>query len=267
MVPLTPQAAESVLSWEDGSRRAVALHHALLLQRSGLWGDHPLRPRSVVLLRRGRACWEAYGAGQPEPASAWLARLRAAVALLAPEGWAEAIQARVSCPVQRATLPVRFLPGAAVRRAGAGAGTPGRSVEVRPVSRAEAPAFAASLPAWALRAWESPDECLARGAAFGVPYRGGYAAVAWITEQDRLLDLVGVYTAPRYRRLGLGRAVAAALVSHVLGPRRKDPLWATTEENAGSQALARSLGFTLDLDEPLLRWGDGSLEDDPDPPA
>jgi RimJ/RimL family protein N-acetyltransferase len=268
MVPLAPEAAEPVLSWEDGSRRAVALHHALHFRRPGLWGDHPRRPRSVVLLRRGQTCWEAFGAGQPEPAASWLSDLRAPVALLAPDGWEPEVQARVREPIDRTSLTVRFLQEAALRpRSSSPSRSPGRMVQVRPLSRADAGPFAESAPAWAWRAWDSPEQCLDQGAAFGVPYLDSFAALAWITEQDRHLDLVGVYTVPRYRGLGLGRAVAAALVAHILGPRRKDPLWATTEDNEASKALAGSLGFTLDLDEPILRWGDGPLADDPGPQA
>jgi hypothetical protein len=258
MVPVLAQTAERLLAWEDGSRRAVALHHALMFRRPGLWADNPRRPRSVVLLRRGAAHWEAYASGDPEPAAAWLARRRAPVALLAPEGWAEVVEAIAPGPIRRAALPVRFLSEGAARPAAA-------HIPTRAVAPAAATAFAASLPPWALRAWDSPEECLARGAAVGVPYRDGFAALAWITESDRHFDALGVWTDPRYRRLGLGRAAAAALIDQVLGPRRKDPLWATTAENAASKALADSLGFTLELDEPLLCFGSGTLDQDPGP--
>lgn len=258
MVPVLAQTAERLLAWEDGSRRAVALHHALLLRRPGLWADSSRKPRSVVLLRRGEQSWEAYGSGDPEPAIAWLARRRAPVALLAPDGWAEVLEAIAPGPVQRATLPVRFLAEAAPRRSDP-------AIAVRRLALAEGPLLAAALPPWALRAWDSPAECLTRGAAVGVPYRDGYAALAWVAESDRHLDVLGVWTDPRYRQLGLGRAAAAGLVDLVLGPRRKDPLWATTAENAASLTLAASLGFTLELDEPLLRFGAGPLDQDPGP--
>jgi GNAT superfamily N-acetyltransferase len=258
MVPVIAQTAERLLAWEDGSRRAVALHHALLFRRPGLWADNSRRPRSVVLLRRGETHWEAFASGDPEPAVAWLARRRAPVALLAPEGWAEALQGRVPGPIRRATLPVRFLAEAA-------APPPAAAVATRRLTPADASAFAAALPAWALRAWDSPQECLAHGAAVGVPYRDGYAALAWVAEADRHFDAVGVWTDPRYRRLGLGRAAAGALIACILGPRRKDPLWATTAENTASKALADSLGFTLQLDEPLFVFGRGKLAADPGP--
>jgi ribosomal protein S18 acetylase RimI-like enzyme len=258
MVPVIAQSAERLLSWEDGSRRAVALHHALLFRRPGVWADSARRPRSVVLLRRGETHWEAYGSGDPEPAVAWLARRRAPVALLAPDGWAEVVEARIAEPIRRSTLPVRFLSEAALRPSSPG-------VPTRRLTPGDAPALAAALPSWAMRAWDSPEECLARGAVIGVPYRDGFASLAWVTESDRHFDALGVWTDPRYRRLGLGRAAASALIEHVLGPRRKDPLWATTAENAASKALADSLGFTLELDEPLLRFGAGELAADPGP--
>lgn len=260
MVPVLAQSAEGLLSWEDGSRRAVALHHALLHRRPGVWANRARQPRSVVLLRRGEACWEAFGAGDPEPAAAWLARRRAPVCLLAPEGWAEAIAARVRGPVERKSLAVRALPEAAVRRPGRCGG-----VIVERIEAARVDAFAAAVPPGGLRAWESAGQCLAEGGAVGVPYSGGFAAVAWVAESDRHMDVVGVYTDPRYRRLGLGRAAAAGLIGRILGARRREPLWAARPENEASLALARLLGFTVDLDEPLLRFGRGELAADPGP--
>lgn len=258
MVPILARTAERLLAWEDGSRRAVALHHALLLGRPGLWADNARKPRTVVLLRRGDTGWEAFGTGDPAPAVEWLAGRRAPVALLAPEGWAGAVDAVIPEPAHRGVLPVRFLADTSPRAARP-------SAAVRRLTPADAPILAATLPGWALRAWESPQECLARGAAMGVPYRDGYASLAWITESDRHIDALGVWTDPRYRRLGLGRAAAAALVGHVLGPRGKDPLWSTTGDNTASLALAASLGFALELDEPLLCFGSGELAMDPGP--
>jgi RimJ/RimL family protein N-acetyltransferase len=74
MVPLAPVAAEHVLSWEDETDlRVVALHHALIRRRPGLWGDHPCRPGSVLLLREGGG---AVGGvrGRPSRAGRRLAR-------------------------------------------------------------------------------------------------------------------------------------------------------------------------------------------------
>ena len=95
---------------------------------------------------------------------------------------------------------------------------------------------------------------VAFGAGFGVPYGDGFAALAWIFDQSAGFDAIGVFTAPRYRRLGLARAAAAALISHIARRRRKVPLWSTTPDNDASLALARSLGFTAQATEALLRW-------------
>ena len=105
------------------------------------------------------------------------------------------------------------------------------------------------------RAWGDYAALIERGVAFGVPGgSSGFAALAWTFESDHHCDKVGVWTSPRYRKLGLGRAVAAALVDQVALVRHKHPLWTALPDNAGSVALARSLGFTTQVSETLLRW-------------
>jgi GNAT acetyltransferase len=248
MVPLALEATEHVLSWEDETRcRVVALHHALIGRRPGLWGDHPSRPASVVLLRAGDGQWEAFGAGHPEPAVGWLAGREGTVALLAPVGWEPAVRAVVG-PVEQACIETRFHDPRS-------APLPDRPmIATRRLTSGDVAAFAASAPGWSLRGWGSFAELIARGAGFGVPFGGEFAALAWIFEQGRQIDAVGVDVAIRFRRLGLGRAVAAALVAHIVGERGRVPLWAHAAENAASRALARSLGFRLVIGEPLLRW-------------
>ncbi len=258
MVPLNARAASHVLSWDDGSRRALALHHALLHQRPGLWADHARHPTSVVLLRRGEGQWEAYGTGAPKPAAGWLATRRAPVALLAPEDWDGPVRALAGA-VRQGPIQVRYRtaeepfpkepPPIASRRLGA----------------ADVAVFAAIAPPWALRAWASPRDCILNGAVFGVPHQEGFAAIAWIGELDQFLDAIGIYTVPRFRRLGLGRTAAMALVRHIVLDRQKCPLWATTEDNFASQGLADALGFSLLMEEPVLRFGSGRLESDPGP--
>jgi ribosomal protein S18 acetylase RimI-like enzyme len=258
MVPLNAHAASHVLSWDDGSRRALALHHALLHHRPGLWGDHARRPTSVVLLRRGEGQWEAYGTGAPEPAARWLAARRAPVALLAPDEWDDPLRS-VAGAVRRGPIQVRY------RTAEEPLPMPPSPIATRRLGAADVSAFAATAPAWALRAWGAPRDCVLEGAAFGVPYQGSFAAMAWIGEVDQFLDAIGVYTAPRFRRLGLGRAAAMALVRHIVMDRRKCPLWATAQDNDASQGLAEALGFSLRMEEPVLRFGSGRLEGDPGP--
>src|SRR5437764_235966 len=91
---------------------------------------------------------------------------------------------------------------------------------------------------------EGDDQLEAFGAGYGVPHGPGFAALAWVFDQSAGFDSIGVYTVPRYRRLGLGRAAAAALITHIARRRGKIPLWSTTPDNDASLALAASLGFT-----------------------
>lgn len=246
MVPLTPDAAEHVLSSEDGTRRAVALQHALIWRRPGLWGDHPSRPRSVVLLRAGDGLSEVFGAGHPGPAIGWLARREGTVALLAPASWEPVVRAAVG-PVERARIETRFRDPRSDPIAA-------RPPMARRLTAGDAAAFTAEAPAWALRGWGSYAELLAHGAAFGVSDGARLAGLAWVLEQGRRMDAIGVYVVPRFRRLGLGRAAAAALVTHIIDERRRFPIWVHAAVNAASRALGRSLGFTSAVGETLLRW-------------
>jgi ribosomal protein S18 acetylase RimI-like enzyme len=94
----------------------------------------------------------------------------------------------------------------------------------------------------------------AHGAAFGVPLGEGLASVAWIYEEDDDSDAVGIHTLPKYRRLGLGRAVASALLAHIVADRGKAPVWITSADDVGSLTLAAALGFSSRVAETLLRW-------------
>jgi GNAT superfamily N-acetyltransferase len=118
----------------------------------------------------------------------------------------------------------------------------------------DAAAFAAAAPAWALRGWGTYSGLIAFGAAFAVPHGATFAALAWIFDQSAGFDALGVYTVPRYRRLGLGRAAASALISHIARRRRKVPLWSSPADNEASFGLARALGFTAQASEALIRW-------------
>src|SRR4051794_1516614 len=97
MVPLDALAVRSLRSWlgEPSGPGLLALHHALIYQRPGLWGDHPRVPRSIVLVREGDDQLEAFGAGEPEPAVGWLVSRGRAVSLAAPAAWRDAVGARV----------------------------------------------------------------------------------------------------------------------------------------------------------------------------
>lgn len=250
MVPLDDEAIASALGREAGEDGSVSLRHALIHRGPGLWGDHPRRPRSVVLVREGDGPGEchAFGLGEAEPAVGWLARRWGRCALLAPATWEGAIRRRGSA-VDRGIVETW------VRPAG-----PDRSARrAPPIARRltpdDAPDFERSAPSWALRAWGSFAAMIREGAAFGVPDRDGrLASVAWVFEVDHERDSLAVATGARYRRLGLGLAAGSALVAHVERHRRKAALWTVAETNLASKALARALGFSPRAREVVLRW-------------
>jgi GNAT superfamily N-acetyltransferase len=132
--------------------------------------------------------------------------------------------------------------------------TPSRLVATRRLIASDAAAFAAVAPPSALRGWGSFSALIGFGAGFCVPYGDTFASLAWIFDQSTGFDAISVFTVPRYRRLGLARASASALIAHVARQRHKVPLWSTTPENDASLALARSLGFMSQATEPLIRW-------------
>lgn len=248
MVPLDAEAARFVRSWlgPASGPGLLALRHALDWGRPGLWGDHPRRPLSVVLLRPGDDGREAFGEGEPGPAVSWLARGGGTVTLLAPEGWEGAVASEVG-EFERATVQT-WTPTGPLRR------PPAPHVATRRLAVADRAAFVAEAPTWALRAWGTFGAMIAHGAAFGVPNGEGFAALAWVYDQSHRHDALGVHTAPRFRRLGLGRGAATALIAHVVRDRCKFPLWSTSPENEGSVGLARALGLSVAATQTLLRW-------------
>ena len=250
MIPLGAEATDAVLGWGDGLHRTVALHHAAIHGRPGLWGDDRARPSSVVWLRDGGDQWEAFAAGFAGPALAWLARAASGrpIILAAPPSWAAIVEARLGQAhrVETRLVETWLRPEPPVRLETA--------IDVRPLDLDDAAAFARLAPAWALRGWGDFGTLLDRGGAFGVPGPSGLAAIAWVVESDHHLDKVGVITDPRFRRLGLGQAVAAALLDAIEHQRARHPLWVVDPANRASVGLARSLGFRTRISEPLLRW-------------
>ncbi len=107
MVPLGPLASRYLRSWlgEVAGPGLLALPHALDFPRPGLWGDDAARPRSVVLLREGDGPREAFGAGDPGPAVAWLARQSGTVALLAPGSWEGSLRGRSGLSIGATSTP------------------------------------------------------------------------------------------------------------------------------------------------------------------
>lgn len=251
MVPLDAIAAEHVRSWlgEPSAPGLLDLYQALADHRQGLWGDDPKIPRSVLLLReRGRQL-EAFGAGDPEPASSWLCRrAEKSVALMAPSEWWDLVERRVD-GVERVEVltlsaePSEFNPVES-------------AVVTRPLTVDDAEAFLASEVAldWALAAWGTFRHLVEYGAGYAVPFGAQFAATAWIYSQAGDYETLGVSTIPRFQRLGLGKAVASALVSEIIHTRGKVPLWTTAPENEASIATAQSLGFSTAATETILRW-------------
>lgn len=248
MTTLAPQAATTIFAWPGEGRRAVALRHALLQAWPWLevWGDHALRPSSVIMMRWGDDQWEAMGAGQPGPAIEWLAEPRTGhVALLAPESWIEPIREAVGS-VQTTRVVTRRLHRMREQ--------PAAPALVKSLDARASRELAELAPAWAWRCWGSAGRLLEKGAAFGVSDSLGLVAASWIVETDGVQELIGVYVKSAFRRLGLGFAVTRALVNHIVLGRRRQPLWVHAPENLVSAALAERLGFTRILNEPLLRW-------------
>ena len=250
MIPLGAEATDAVLAVGDRGHRGVALRHAVLHGRPGLWGDHPARPSSVIWLRDGGNQWDVFGAGSASPALAWLvgAATDRPIVLAAPAGWEPAVRERLGplVTIESSRVEVWLRPARASRLAGSGV--------VRMLDRADAAAFAAVAPAWAFRSWGDFATLIERGSAWGVAGASRLVAVAWVVEADPSAAKVGVATAPRFRRLGLGRLVAAALVAQIEQERTRQALWVVNPGNTASTALARSLGFVRHGSEPLLRW-------------
>ena len=249
MVPLDSAGARYARSWFGPPRTPglLTLHHSLDFSRSGLHGDRAKTPHTLLLTREGDdGRLEVFGAGHPSPAVRWLLSIGRDVTLNCPGRWHELVRGVFGDVEERRveTWTTRKPP----------ASRP--SINVRRLVQDDASAFTETAPAWALRSWGSFPALIKHGAAFGIaePKRPGFAAIAWVFDQAGPYDALGVFTVERFRRLGLGRAVAAALLEHVVTDRGKLPLWSTMPSNKPSRALARDLGFTHAVDELVLRW-------------
>jgi hypothetical protein len=176
-----------------------------------------------------------------------LGRAQEPLSLLAPEHWWDAAERRAGGVerVEVLTLSAdadEFLPDVS-------------AVAVRRLAAGDSEALlAASFPAWALAGWTSGRDLVEHGVGFAVPNGREYAALAWVYSRAERYEAIGVSTVDRFRRLGLGRAVASALVSEILHKRGKVPLWTTAPGNGASLALAESLGFSAAAAETCLRW-------------
>jgi GNAT superfamily N-acetyltransferase len=256
MVPLRPESYEHVRQQvlEPEGPGLLALRHALLHGRPGLWGDDAVYPRSVVLLRtaRDQRRSAAFGAGEPEPAVAWLVgrTRRQHVALAAPEPWGALVDAAVGAAgVMPHTVRTWYDPLPRPTAAGARPTAP-----VHRLGPDDEAAFLRSAPDWALQGWDTLGALLRHGAAFGVRHGGTLIAVAWILEQSERYDALGAFSLPAYRRLGLARAATRALIDHIVKERRRTAVWSARDDNEASIGLARALGFRACSEEPVYVW-------------
>ena len=256
MVPLRPEGrvhALELLSDQD-SPELLALRHALLYARPALWGDDAWRPRCIVLVRSevgGRAV-QAFGGGEPEPAVGWLmARTRRTGAtLVAPLAWAPWVEAELGSSMLEFAETETWHDLGPPPRAPSSSPT----ITVERLTDLDELAFRRAAPDWALHAWGDYQALLRHGACLGVPHQGGFAALAWVFDQTEQFDAVGLFTIPRFRRLGLGHASAMRLLDHIRKVRNKQPLWSTPAGHDVSSHLAQILGFTQSTSQRLLRW-------------
>ena len=115
--------------------------------------------------------------------------------------------------------------------------------------------FEAAVPSWGLRGWGSYEKMIEAGAsAFGLFDGEGLASASWVFDEAGDFSGSAVYTAPRFRRLGLGYATAYASIWREIEGRGRLPIWSTSSENTASLALAGLLGFEHATDETLIRW-------------
>ncbi|AGA24662.1 GNAT family N-acetyltransferase [Singulisphaera acidiphila] len=251
MVPLDAVAAEHVRAWlgEPAGPGLLDLYQALADHRQGLWGDDPKVPRSVLLLREEGRQLEAFGAGDPEPAAGWLCRRgEKSVALMAPSDWWDVVEQRVE-GVERVEVLTLSADASEFKPVSS-------AVVTRRLTANDSKAFLSPEVAleWALSSWGTFRNLVEHGAGYVVPFGSRFAATAWIYSQAGDYEAVGVSTVPRFQRLGLGKAVASALVSEIINTRGKVPLWTTALENEASVATAQSLGFSIAVTETYLRW-------------
>lgn len=253
MMLLDSAAVRYVRSWlgEPEGPGVLDLYHGLACHRRGIWGDDARAPKSVVLVREGNGQLEAFGAGEPEPAVSWLtSRAGKPVALLAPKEWWAPVGRRVRATEKMEMLTFELDTSESVPRAS------GPIVVTRRLIAEDNSAFLtpALAPPWALLGWTSFEDLITYGVGFVAPFGAGLASAAWTYSQASRYDAIGVATVERFRRLGLGRAVASALISHIIDDRGKTPLWTTSPDNTASRELAESLGFELAATETFLRW-------------
>ena len=227
-----PPRETSSAGWTCPPRRAPGLEARPGVPKAGALGRHPLVPPERDPDPRGGRAARSVRGGRQRPSAGSSAT--AGVSACSRPWTGSTPSANGSARSTR----TRSRPGRAASASASvfrGRPRPSRVVTRRLTSR-DRDAFTAIAPPWGLRGWRSYPALIEHAAAFGVPDGDGFVALAWVFDQADLYDALGVYTVPRYRRLGLGRAAASALFAHVVHACGRVPLWSTRPDNEPSRA-------------------------------
>jgi GNAT superfamily N-acetyltransferase len=112
--------------------------------------------------------------------------------------------------------------------------------ELRQVHLAEVTQFAADLDSALVYNFRSHEEFITRGVGLGILHHGTFVSGASSAAVGGGKVEIEIQTHPQFRRRGLARAVAAALILYCL-EHALEPCWDAANEP--SAALARQLGF------------------------
>lgn len=112
--------------------------------------------------------------------------------------------------------------------------------ELRQVRLEEVAQFAADLDPCLVDNFRSHEEFITQGVGLGILYQGRFVSGASSAGVGGGKLEIEIQTHPQFRRRGLARAVAAALILYCLD-RGLEPCWDAANEP--SSALARQLGF------------------------
>ncbi len=96
------------------------------------------------------------------------------------------------------------------------------------------------IPAWS---WESPEQFFTHGFGYCIMHKNAAAAAAFTAAAAADAVDIGVETAEAYRRQGLAKIAAAAVIREAQ-QRGKAAVWAHHAANIGSMKTAQALGFS-----------------------